>query len=195
MELDAPVEIRIDNWLERNTSEEADTKRAIPRVRVNIQRKVLAGDHPLRHELKKKASESVEDWKSRRCTGWEQLVNDSTRTNPQGGSRQMVVGTKDIMDVEGNQGNSVLDHYDFAAELKKATLRWSIYKFPLRHTLTGDERKILHKLPKWPQLLIQENAEVRNALFVTYNAEKLMWNMRTNATRGAKEISSSTRSA
>lgn len=46
-----------------------------------------------------------------------------------------------------DNGVSVIEDREFATGLKKAKLRWSIYRFPVNYVLTGEEESHLKKMP------------------------------------------------
>lgn len=79
-----------------------------------------------------------------------------------------------------------------AAELKKAMLRWSVYKFPVRYKPTEQEIRLIAELPRWKELSQERRRLVHETLLNTYNAEQREWGMRTIATSGAQDIRSQT---
>lgn len=55
-------------------------------------------------------------------------------------------------------------------ELRKAALRWVIYRFPVKYTPNQAETDKLSWLPKWQLLNTGQKAEAVDSLLVVYNA-------------------------
>lgn len=77
-------------------------------------------------------------------------------------------------------------------ELKRAAVRWSVYRFPVRYIPTHEEEERLHKLPQWVKLEETERVAARDVLLRVYNAEQRHWNKNTITDAGATDVRSLT---
>lgn len=77
--------------------------------------------------------------------------------------------------------------------MKKAAMRWSVYRLPVRYRLTDSEERLLKKLPNWATLIKTEKCDVKEALFSAYNAEQRHWGLQTISQAGATDTVSTQR--
>lgn len=185
MDLEALIAGRIDTWVERRTSKENKVQYHANESIANVQ--LLEDNHPLKQELNKNAVETAEERKTRKLRGWRQLLAAYTGKETQSGGRQIIATSTGIDRSRGAiEVGSMLEDREVSAELKKATLRWSIFRFSVRQVLTEEGKNILSMIPQWPSLTKEEKEEVRGTLFTLYNEQQRQWGMRTIETAGQR---------
>lgn len=59
--------------------------------------------------------------------------------------------------------------------MRKAALRWGIYRIPVRYVPIEVEAKKLAWLPRWQYLTQEEKGEALDNFFAVYNAEEIRW--------------------
>lgn len=71
-------------------------------------------------------------------TGWEILKESFTGTGQQSGKRQIIATATKKTKREEAPNVNILEDRDVAAELKRSSLRWSIYKLPVCQVITEE---------------------------------------------------------
>lgn len=93
----------------------------------------------------------------------------------------------------GDKRGILIDEREMAPELKKAALRWTVYRFTVRYVPTKEEEELISQLPHWAQKDNTSKGAIRDAPFNAYNSEQRCWNMKTITTAEAEDIRSSSR--
>lgn len=70
---------------------------------------------------------------------------------------------------------SLIEEPKLNGELRKAALRCSVYRFPVKHVPTEDQRRLLKLMPDWKTLTETQKEEVRENLLMLYNDEEGAW--------------------
>lgn len=191
MELRTLVQGRIDAWLERRTSANSKVAYHANESLTNVNS--LEDSHPPKEELHRRAFEAVNTRTMRRAQEWACLLQESKGASPTNGSRQLVAESTGLASgQEGETKTNFVEERDVVAELKKAVLRWSVYRFPIRYTPTEQETQLLAQLPQWPELDEETKNEVRGSLMEVFNAEQKKWGKHTIQYAGATDVRSQT---
>lgn len=77
------------------------------------------------------------------------------------------------MQAEGDDSekHSILEEPGVHGELRKAALRWSIYRFRVRYKPSNDNATKLERLARWKTLTPEDQKEAADNLLSVYNAE------------------------
>lgn len=100
------------------------------------------------------------------------VLADSKGTSTHSSNRQLLSSVTELNKRSGTQVVSVIEDRDVAAELKKVAIRWSEYRFPVRHAPSTEEERYLNMLPRLDELQGAERRAVRDSLLKVYSAEQ-----------------------
>lgn len=175
MDLDSLLASRVDAWVERRSSDDPKVSYHANESLQNIT--CLQEDHPLRRELNSRTPALHVAREARKAKGWSDLLAASRGVTVISGARQLLAQTTGLsLNTEYTSGGeSIIDDKNVAQELKKAALRWSVYRFPVRHTPTQDEDNLLQLMPSWAHQPEYIKTSIKEALLTVYNAEQRRW--------------------
>lgn len=169
MDIDKLVAGRIATWIYRRTD---PREHVAEKANASIQDVMkLDPDHSLREALDKYRPISQKAKRGNEVEGWEKLAQDSMGTGPDAGTRQLKASKATT---DGNRP-SFIETKDLNGNLRKAALRWSVYRFPVKYEPTNEEHALLMELPRWQIIDESRKEEAAANPLKVYNDEEQKW--------------------
>lgn len=169
MEEDTLVKNRVATWIAKRTSTVAQISGRVNDSLKDIRQ--LDADHPLREALGK-AKPNTTDRTDVDQEAWTEIKLASKGPTPNPVDRQFVAAAAMNPQHATTRRLSFIEEPNVGGALRKAALRWSIYRFPVRYTPTPEENARLAQLPKWQDLFTELQSKTMNNLLTVYNREE-----------------------
>lgn len=185
MDVEKNIHGRIQSWLEKRTSTVTQIADRASDSLQDITK--LDDDHPMRVALKS-YTPHTNRVVAYRLQDWSKLEAESRGANPNNINRQFKasVATSEL------KKRSLIEEPQLNGELRKAALQWSIYRFPVKHTATAHQNRLLEMMPRWTELDDAQKTDVKTNLFEVYNDEERAWNRAPLPTPSRPDIRSRT---